>query len=139
MSEEDVQNQLRILNKQLSTMIEILGTEFILRRQERGRVLEKKYGRNNSKYTNKLKNIDDMNELCELMKLALAEMHKRPQEIARISSDQRFIQKMNNPNYKVKTLDELYPPRPLLIKKVEPPKQSKKQTPTMPKPVVHTE
>lgn len=48
MSSEDMQLQLRLLNKQLSMAIELLGTDFILNRASRNREYEALYGRDSS-------------------------------------------------------------------------------------------
>lgn len=69
--------QLRMLLKQFNMIMEVLGVEFILQRATRGRRNEDKYGRTSAKYTKRLKTIDDMNELCDVLKMSLSEMQRQ--------------------------------------------------------------
>lgn len=109
---------MRILNKQFSTMIELLGTDFILKRTSRNRTYETKYGVLSSKYTKKLKTIDDLCELCDLMNIAKKELLRKPNFLTQVSNNQDLVVKMNDPNYAVKTLDQIYAQnRPLLVTK----------------------
>lgn len=110
-------------------MIEMMGTDFVISRTERNRFYENKHQRDLSKYTSRLKNIDDMNELCELMNLAKKLIVRRSRDLGSFSDNQGLIKKLNNPNYKVKTLDEIYAKqRPLLVKTIEKiPKKEKQE------------
>lgn len=58
------------MKKQFSLVVELFGREFILNRENRKRENETKYGKNSPEYTERLKLIDDMNEMCDLIKMS---------------------------------------------------------------------
>lgn len=70
MDAADMELQLRLLNKQFSMAVELLGTDFVLNRPSRNREYENTCGRDSSEYTQRSKHIDDMNELCDLIQLS---------------------------------------------------------------------
>jgi len=67
MTMEELEIQIQVLQKQLSTVVELMGVQFILEREERNRRYERVHGRDSPQYTRRLKLIDDVNELCEVL------------------------------------------------------------------------
>ena len=67
MSGYDLEIQKKLLFKQFSTIVELLGKEWVVQRPDRNRHYEQRFGANSPRYTEKYKTIDDLNEICEIL------------------------------------------------------------------------
>jgi hypothetical protein len=112
MDQEDIELQKRLLNKQLSTVVELLGVQFIVNRPSRGRIFEQKFGKYSSKYTQKYKDIDDLNETCEIIKLSQSETVKRMPYQTVERKTKEILKKVQGPFYKPYTIYRIYQETP---------------------------
>ena len=92
MSGHELDTQERLLKKQFSTTIEALGKEWILQRTDRKRHYEQRHEASKEMYTQRLKTIDDLNEMCEILELSRQEFLKQQRNGKFGVTDEQILQ-----------------------------------------------
>ena len=99
----------------MSTVVELLGVDFILKRRDRKRFYESQHNRQSPSYTDYLKTIDDLNEICEIINLSKDEYKEqrlrnpnRRNDAEEADRNKKILEKTQRLDYVCYTLDKIY-------------------------------